>query len=629
MTTIKKVQDSNTYNVDTPEYINQAANTAEYINEASNASIPGLNVTTNFKSRYSNNPKKKKEKNLIAKFFSEMSRLGMNYDDDVIANMRAIPADKSLLPKDQQLQNQDLFASLASGWKEKSNADKNFYEKNFDQKRVALRQLAVQPELEDILDTMTNESIVYDTDYTYFCEPFIEPQELKDLKAKVRKEIHADLSRRFRMFYKFLSWKWRAWDDFKRWLVEGILAWEIVWDSLEKPKEIIGFVPLDPITLTKKFENGKYYWIQYKGIQGKERTLLDSQVIYISYQETNILSRVSYLERLIRPFNLYRIIEQAQVIWTVTNASFKLKFTIPTKGLSKQMGQQTLASAMNRYREDIKFQSDSGELLINGTSNLPFNKEYWFADGDSGTPQMDTIGGDGPELVDNDQLKFYRNLLYKVSKIPLNRFDQESGETWFGADATSVARTEIDFGRFVTRLRNVFSQILIKPLQLQLALDHPELQENKHILEGIQLQFKSYNVFEEMLEIELMQKRMDFIQSAKDSLIDMDMEGNEIKFWSSKFLVERFLKLSKQDIDLNDKYKKEEIEDLNLAGDPDNAIDAQEALIDIANMITEEQKEELKSKIRSKRKKAKANKALMKELTDEQIDLKKQTEEEE
>ena len=71
-------------------------------------------------------------------------------------------------------------------------------------------------------------------------------------------------------------------------------------------------------------------------------------------------------------------------------------------------------------------------------------------DNENGTPEIETIGGDGPELNDNDQLKFFKNMLYKVSKIPLSRFDQESGETWFGADASSVARTEIDFGRFVT-----------------------------------------------------------------------------------------------------------------------------------------------------------------------------------
>lgn len=527
--------------------------------------IPGFKQTTNFRPKYAAVQEEKK-KGKIAKFFSNMARLGMTYDDKVIDNMRAIPADKNFLPKEEQLLNQDLFTQLNSSWKTKSNADKNFFEKDYTLKREALRKLALQPELEDILDVMSNESIVYDTDLTYFAEPFIEIQELHDVKTEHQKAIEDKMGKYYRKFYKMLNWKYKAWDDFKRWLIEGILAWEIVYDNLDKPTEIIGLIPLDPATLTKKYENNKWYWVQFKGIQGKERTLLDSQVIYVPFQETESINRVSYLERLIRPFNIYRIVEQAQLIWTITNASYKMKFTIPVKGMNKTMGMQTLSSAMNRYKEDIKFVSDTGELTINGQVNMPFNKEYWFPENDSGSPEIESIGGDGPELNDNDQLKFYKNNLYKVSKIPLSRFDQESGETWFGSDATSVARTEIDFARYVNRLRNQFAQIILKPLKLQMALVIPELQDNKEFLEAISLQYKSYNLFEEMMEMELMQKRVEFIQSMKESMVDMDIEGNEIKYFSSKFLVQKYLKYSTEDIKLNKKLKEQEIEELNLAG---------------------------------------------------------------
>lgn len=550
--------------------------------------IPGFKQTTNFKPKYVAE-KNEKKKGVIAKFFSNMSRLGMTYDDQVIKNMRAMPADKNLIPKPEQLQNQDLFSQLSSSWKVKQNQDKNFFEKDFPQKREALRKLALQPELEDILDTMSNEAIVYDTDLTYFAEPFVEAQELQDFKKSVQDKINENLALYFRKFYKMLNWKYNAWDDFKRFLVEGNLAWEIVYDNLDKPTEIIGLIPLDAATLTRKFDNNKWYWIQFKGMQGKERTLLDSQVVYIAYQETNCISRVSYLERLIRPFNIYRIIEQAQLIWTITNSSYKMKFTIPVKGMNKTMGMQTVSSAMQKYKEDIKFIGDTGELTINGQVNMPFNKEYWFPENDSGSPSIETLGGDGPELNDNDQLKYFKNQLYKISKIPLSRFDQDSGETWFGSDATSVARTEIDFARFVTRLRNTFSQIILKPLQLQLALTFPELQDNRQFLDAISLQYKSYNLFEEMMDMELMQKRVEYIQTMKESMIDMDKEGNEIKFFASKFLVQKYLKLSDADLKLNGKLKQEEIEELNLAGEgADN--DAFGESIDyekLSNMIVE------------------------------------------
>lgn len=543
------------------------------VNESKNQfnpnNIPGFKQTVKYTPKYSKaeiNKKEKKSKRKINTFFSNLSRFGMNYDEDVIANMRALPADKSMLPKEEQISNQSLFDQILSAWKVKDNKDQNFFEKDYSQKRETLRGLSLQPELEDIVDTMANESIVYDSNYVYFAEPFIDDNDLIDFKKESVEKIRESVNNSFKRFYKMLEWRTRAWDDYKRFLVEGILSWEIVYDNLETPTKIIGLVPIDPVTLTKTFENNKWYWIQFKGIQGRERKLLDAQVIYIQFQDTKSACRISYLERLIRPYNLYRIIEQAQIIWTVTNASYKTKFTIPVKGMNKATGSQTLNAAMQRYREDIKFVSDTGELSINGRAQMTFNKEYWMPESESGTPEIEHLGGDGPELMDSDYLKFFKNQLYKISKIPLNRFDQESGEAWFGTDASSYARTEIDFARYVGRLRNIFAQIILKPIQLQLCLDIPELQDNQPFLTAIQLHYKSYNLFEELMEIELMTKRVEHIQNMKDSMIDMDKEGNEIKYFSSKFLVQKYLKLSDADIKLNEKFKQEEIEELNLAG---------------------------------------------------------------
>lgn len=535
--------------------------------------IPGFKQTVKYTPKYSKadiDKREKKSKRKINTFFSNLSRFGMNYDEDVIANMRALPADKSMLPKEEQISNQSLFDQILSAWKVKDNKDKNFFEKDYSQKRETLRGLSLQPELEDIVDTMANESIVYDSNYVYFAEPFIDDNDLIDFKKESVESIRNSVNNSFKRFYRMLEWRTRAWDDFKRFLVEGILSWEIVYDSLETPTKIIGLVPIDPVTLTKTFENNKWYWVQFKGIQGRERKLLDAQVVYIQFQDTKSACRISYLERLIRPYNLYRIIEQAQIIWTVTNASYKTKFTIPVKGMNKATGSQTLNAAMQRYREDIKFVSDTGELSINGRAQMTFNKEYWMPESESGTPEIEHLGGDGPELMDSDYLKFFKNQLYKISKIPLNRFDQESGEAWFGTDASSYARTEIDFARYVGRLRNIFAQIILKPIQLQLCLDIPELQDNQQFLTAIQLHYKSYNLFEELMEIELMTKRVEHIQNMKDSMIDMDKEGNEIKYFSSKFLVQKYLKLSDADIKLNEKFKQDEIEELNLAGGEDS-----------------------------------------------------------
>ena len=494
-----------------------------------------------------------------SKILTTLSHYGMNYDDKVFKNMQAIPADKMLQPKEEAgILQQNLYGSWLNNWKIKPDEEKTFSEKTFDQKRQILRQMAIQPELEDILDVMTNESIVYDDEEAYICTPYLDNGLIQDLNEKNAEEIDKCINASFYKLYLLLDWKNRAWDIYKRYLIEGVLAYEIVYDNLEYPKSIINIIDLDPATLTKDVKDGITYWIQFKGVTGRERVLLDAQVIYIKYEDSGVSTRQSYLERLIRPFNIYRIVEQAQVIWTVTQSSFKTLFTIPIGSMNRAKGMQTLASTMNRYKEDISFNVETGELQVNGRPNMPFNKEYWLPQNDSGKPEIETLVDNGPQLNDSDQIKWFETKLYKMSKIPINRFDKESQTTWFGTDPTQAMRDEIDFARFINRLRNNFGLILLKPLRIQLTLSIPDIKNDKRILDSVSLRWNSYNLFEEMMNIEVMTKRVEFISTIKESLVTTDSEGNDNPFFSMKFLIQKYLKMSEADFELNEKFKKEE-----------------------------------------------------------------------
>ena len=144
-----------------------------------------------------------------------------------------------------------------------------------------------------------------------------------------------------------------------------------------------------------------------------------------------------------------------------------------------------------------------------------------------------------------------------MSKIPATRFDKDAQSTWFGSDPTQALRDEINFSRFVNRLRNNFSEILLKPLRISVALAMPDIKNDKRILDAMSLHFNSYNLFEEMMNLEIMQKRIDFIGTFKDSITETDAEGNEKPFFSLKFLVMRYLKMTDADLELNEKYRLE------------------------------------------------------------------------
>ena len=497
----------------------------------------------------------------LSKIFFKLSHYGMDWNDKVEKNMVAIPADKLLQSDNEKMMlNGSLYNGIMDNWKNKPEEDKPFREKSLEQKRDTLRTLAMQPELEDILDIMANECVVYDDNDVYIGEPYIDNAVLQTLNEESAKAIENCVDTSFYKLYMLLDWKHRAWDMFKRWLVDGVIAFEIVYDNLDNPHMITGIVDIDPATLTRSVKDGVLTWTQFKGVIGQERNLLDSQVIYIKYEDSGVVERQSYLERLIRPFNIYRIIEQAQVIWTVTQASFKTMFTIPVNGMNRAKGMQTLNSAMNRYKEDISFNTETGELMVNGKANLPFNKEYWMPENENGKPEIETIVDQGPSLNDSDQLKYHLSKLYKMSKIPENRFDKESAATWFGTDPTQTLRDEINFGRFVSRLQNTFATIIIKPLQIQLVLSIPEMKNDKRILDAIGFKYNSYNQFNEMMDLEVDTKRMEYIQTIRDAFMTTDAEGNEKRFFSDKFLILRYLKMSEADLEWNEKCKLEEKE---------------------------------------------------------------------
>ena len=501
-----------------------------------------------------------KKQGKLSKLLTTLSRYGMTYTDQVLKNMQAIPADRNLQNKEDIGYHQSLYQGWDNSWTPKKEEDKSYSEKALIEKVRVLRKMATQPELEDILDILANECIVYDNDESYIATPFMDTALIQELNEKSAEEIRRCVDTSFYKLYMLLDLKRNAWSLFKRWLIDGVLAFEIVYDDLEHPKSIIGIIPIDPTIITRKVDqDGTEKWIMFKDMVGLERTLLSSQIIYVKYSERDDgVDRQSYLERLIRPFNIYRIIEQAQIIWTTTQASFKMMFTIPVAGMNKARGLQTLQSAMNRYKEEITFNSETGELLTNGKVNQIFNKEYWMPENENGKPEIETLVDNGPQLNDSDQLTYHLNKLYKISKIPLGRFDKDAQATWFGSDPTAVLRDEINFGRFVNRLRATWAEIILKPLRIQVSLSIPDIKNDKRILDAISLRFNTYNQFTEMMEIEIDTKRVEFIQTMHDSLTTQDAEGNDVSFFSQKFLVLKYLKMSEADLELNQKYLLEE-----------------------------------------------------------------------
>jgi len=501
-------------------------------------------------------------RNPVTNFIKKLSSFGMKYDDLVMQNSRSIgiTEDEFGWRADQanlmggEYDEYRMFANLSMA---DVNLRKNIsiYDKQYVKKREDLRKFAISDKIEDVLDVLADEAIVFDSK-NFFAYPKIFDYEL--VQDDVNKDIQEALTTNYKKLYQYFGFNndIAAWNYFRKWLIDGYLSFEIVYDN--PMKNIIGFKEIDPATLEPGLDGeGKKIWTQFKGQQNKEREMYDSQIIYLSYSQINSPGRTSYVERLVRTFNILRIMEHSRVIWAVVNSSFKTKFIIPVGGKSKTRAKQSLGVLMQSYREVMDFDVESGELKVNGKPMMPFNKEYWLPSNDAGTPEIETVANDGPDLSDTDALRYFREEFHKVTKIPLSRFDQESPPSWeMGAEGTT--RDEIKFGRFIDRMRTQFMEILVKPLWQQMALDFPELAEDDNFRQQIGIEYHKNNMFVKMQEMEVLEKQINFIQTMKDGLVDTDAEMNDIKFFSSEFLVRKYLDLTADDLKLNEKLKDKE-----------------------------------------------------------------------
>jgi hypothetical protein len=495
----------------------------------------------------------------ILRTVSKIGSFGMEYKDLVVKNSQAIGVSEAAMRQRLALtdSDEDFIFNLAA--QDTSNRKYiAYFDKDYPFKRDFLRSFALNAEIEWILDILADEAIVYD-DRNFCCSLSLVNLDLKD-------EVADSLRENFRKIYVSHGFNngISAWQYFRQFLIDGFLSFEIVYS--DDGKQIVGFKELDPTSLTPSIERGAggqavQIWYQYFNDSVRERKLYDSQVVYISFAKGNTTARTSYVERLIRSHNLLKIMEHTRIIWNVMNASFRLKMTIPVGSRSPQKAKETLGELMSMYKEDIKLNTDSGELSINGRPNLQFYKNYLFPVQGGESPKIETINSGGPNLNVIDAVVYFFNKLKADSKIPFNRFAARSGGTvgTYKIGAESAERDEIRYNKFINRIRSIYQEILLKPLWIQMTLDYPELDNDPVFRSQLGVKFNSDNQFGESKEIEQLIKKIDFISGLSE--IKEKKGDEEIPYFSQDFLIDKFLDLTNEDRRVNAIYKKKEEEE--------------------------------------------------------------------
>ena len=477
---------------------------------------------------------------LFSRILRNLSTWGMNYDDMIMRNQVGVGINED--PYAQQGNSMyDFFSkrAVASILNRKSIP---YLDRSYADKRRILREYSIKDEIRDFISTVCDECIIYsDKD---FCSPRQLPTEFtQDIKDKYQEYFEKIYNR-----YGFAD-SVSAWQLMKDFLIDGYVAMEIVWD--DKKKNIISFNRLRPETLVPAYEPSiGHLWIQYPEDPQLRRIFLDSQLIFISYSSQNDYSETSYVEGLIKPYNQLKIIEQTKIMFNIVNATLYQKFVIPTKGLGRQRAEEQIGQLIQDYSEEVEWDDSLGTLRINGQKHLPYNKQYWFPEGDGGTPTMEIMNaGAGHNLNEDDILKWFFNILKRASKIPIQRFAEDNGGGNVFSDAAEITRDEAKFGNFVMRLRSNFKELLVKPLKLQMLVEFPELKDDERFMNEVDVQFLSNQLFEEWKKLGNLSKKAEILGT-----LNGIQKADGQPYFHIEYLIDHVLKLTPEEKEENKRY---------------------------------------------------------------------------
>lgn len=504
---------------------------------------------------------------------SNLSKFGTRYEDLLLKNSKAIGfIEGQLMSRNNSNGNNELLKfsmALADSTSQLRTKAIAFFQLDYTVKRERLRDIASNGEIEFILDTIADDMVVY-SDENRFCHG-------NDLTGKImfkgsnkteRLNYQDDIIKKYQSTFEEMYTTWgfaegiAAWQYAYQFLIEGHLSFEIIYDNPEKPKKIIGFKELDPASIApqlNKDAKGKMFlqWTQYDQATGGVRVLSDSQVIYISYANHFKTKRISFVERLIRSFNLLRILEHSKVIWHVMNAPIRLQTKVPTGSKSFQKAQEDVREFMNLLKEDVFFNGDTGELTVDGKPNILFYKNYVTPINDQNQGiSIEALTMPGPNLSNSELLGYFTKKLKMDSKIPYSRWEGQSGMGAFTLNAEGITREEVRYQKFIRRLRSAFSELIVKPWYLQMCLDFPDLKEDYKFKNAIGINYHNDNVFEEMKENELEAKRIASFTAKKGVLKD---DGTP--YFSTEYLIRKELRMSEDEIEANKKWLQMEDED--------------------------------------------------------------------
>ena len=495
-------------------------------------------------------------------------------DEDVEIIAEQIPAFEAV---GERTTPEDAMAQRGEGWEHVQDIPgfahltlttfNTFYNKyinkvfeNERQRIMNYREMALSPEVADVIEDATNESTQVDHDDRIIHLEIIDP------KLNNNENIVANINKEFNtLFYNTLEdFEDTLWDMIRAYYIDGRMFYERVINVNNEQKGIVNIkkLPADTMDFIYDPTTTKVLWyMQYlKPIGGFQRAKTveearkrqdivlfnPEQIGFVNY---GIYGRTKheiagYLEKVKVPFNQLKLLETSVVIYRLIRAPERLVFRIDTGNMPRDKALKFVEKIKQKLSKKQTYDPQTGQLTHEPEIFSMLENFYLPQSADGRGSQIETVGGNPAGFAELDDIYYFARKMYRALKYPMSRIEaaseKQSGDLNFGGGSTGeISRDEVKWAKFLERQQSKFCREFTKLFLIH--LDFKGLKKQYGLNEkNIKISLNPPSNYKEQMEQNFLETRYNNYQALADR--------PEI---SKYYLMKKFLKWTDEDIQEN------------------------------------------------------------------------------
>jgi len=483
------------------------------------------------------------------------------------------------------------------------------------------RNYSLYTESTNAIEQIVNEAINRDEDGDFIK---LDLSKVESKYGKVSSQpLQDEITYSYEKFCLLTDFEESAEQYFQQFYIDGILKWEAIYPKSEtevKEKGIINCQLLSPIGLKKiKIRNpitDKESFIKDNRdyISGQEADLLYSNInnerefdpnkeytfyyydkstaaaddgIHTNDNENDTTTAIifdeeqifgcdtgkfdptrkiylSYMHPCLKPLRNLYMIEDALIIYRISNSNAKRAFYVNPKSLNRKTATQYLKSLMDKYSSKMFYDTANGTISSYNTTRA-INENYWFLMNPDGTKSV-TIepiealsSFDITNMVDLD---YFVKKVQEAFGVPVNRNDKQTATKNYTYDNNStILREELKFSKKITSIKrkfvNIIYEFILRDLVARRIIGYDDWYDVKKL---IKLKFHGENEFARIQKYALLLQKVE----VSDRLLPYVKEH---KYFSNKWLKRTVWELTDEEIEqLVEEIELETIEDTLRVG---------------------------------------------------------------